>query len=136
MSITTDCWSNRTNNSFIVLTGHFYTDDLQLKSKVLAFSSFQERHTAVQIARIMTSKLRQLNILHKVNRIVCDGAKNLSKAIDLMNINAPRIWCTAHRLHLVITTGLALWPKKSKKKKDETEEGKSKKLHRNIILSA
>ena len=124
MSITTDFWSNRANTSFIVLTAHFCTTDLTLKSTVLAFSSFNHRHTSVEIARTITLKLRKLRVFHKVNRIVCDGAKNLSNALDMMNINAERIWCIAHRLHLVITKGLALWPKKSQRL-DGTPEGKT-----------
>jgi len=59
-------------------------------------------------------KLLELNILHKVNRIITDGAKNLSNAIASLGLNADHIWCIAHRLHLVVTNGLALWPKKKK----------------------
>jgi len=135
MSITTDFWSNRTNTSFLVLTAHYCTDDFNQKSKILTFSSFNQRHTSAQIARIITFKLRKLNVLNKVNRIVCDGAKNISNAIDSMNINCERIWCIAHRLHLVVTKGLCLWPKKSKKKIDATDQGETK-THCEIILSA
>jgi hypothetical protein len=126
ISVTTDFWSNRTNTAFLVLTAHYCTSDLNLKSKILTFSSFNHRHTAVQIARIIMFKLRNLHILHKVNRIVCDGAKNISNAIELMNIDCERIWCIAHRLHLVVTKGLALWPKKSKKQTDATKQGETK----------
>ena len=126
ISITTDFWSNRMNNSFIVLTAHYCINEFNLKSKVVAFSSFKHRHTSVQIARIITLKLRNLNILHKVNRIVCDGAQNLSNAINSMNIGVERIWCVAHRLHLVVTKGLAFWPKKSKKQTNETDNGETK----------
>ncbi|CAF3363162.1 unnamed protein product [Rotaria socialis] len=113
ISITTDFWSNRSNRCFLVITGHYYKPDFELKSQVLDFSSFDQRHTSSEIAKIITCKLRKLNILHKISRIVCDGAPNLAKAIDEMNISAKRIWCIAHRLHLVLTNGLALWPKKS-----------------------
>ena len=126
ISITTDFWSNKTNTSFIVLTAHYCTDHLTPKSKILTFSSFNQRHTSAQIARIITSKLHKLQILHKVNRVVCDGAKNISNAIDSININCERIWCIAHRLHLVVTKGLCLWPTKSKKKTNLTNQGEIK----------
>lgn len=119
ISITTDFWSDRSNTSYMVLTGHYFINNLELQSKVLAFSSFRHRHTSNQIAKTILSKLRKLQILHKINRIVCDGAKNLTNAIDNLLIGSQRIWCIAHRLHLVITTGLALWPKPSKKKPNE-----------------
>ncbi|CAF2776273.1 unnamed protein product [Rotaria sp. Silwood2] len=113
ISIITDFWCNRSNRCFIVITGHYYKPDHELKSQVLDFSSFDQRHTSSQIGKLITCKLRKLNILHKISRIVCDGAPNLTNAIDKMNISAKRIWCIAHRLHLVLTNGLALWPKKS-----------------------
>ncbi len=102
------------NRSFLVITGHYCTNDHQLKSKIFSFCSFDYRHTSDQIAKIVKKKLLELNILHKVNRIITDGAKNLSNAIASLGLNADHIWCIAHRLHLVVTNGLALWPKKKK----------------------
>lgn len=32
-----------------------------------------------------------------------------------MDLDADHIWCIAHRLHLVVTNALALWPKKKRK---------------------
>lgn len=93
-------------------------DDFELKSKILDFSSFDHRHTAVRIAGLLTMKLRKLGILRKIDRITNDEAKNLTNAIDILGIDTERIWCIAHRLHLVVTNGLALWPKKSQKKKN------------------
>ncbi|CAF1308555.1 unnamed protein product [Rotaria sordida] len=63
-----------------------------------------------------------LNILHKINRIVTDGAPNLSRAISLININAQHIWCIGHRLHLAVTNALALWPKKRKQNVGELNQ--------------
>ncbi|CAF1426303.1 unnamed protein product, partial [Rotaria sp. Silwood1] len=65
-----------------------------------------------------------LNILHKINRIVTDGASNLSKAVSLIKTNAQHIWCIGHRLHLAVTNALALWPKKQKRNIDESNQGK------------
>ena len=124
VSITTDFWSDIHNRSFLVLTTHSCSETFELKSEIIDFSSFPYRHTAVEITRIVTRKLMALNIFHKVNRIVCDGAPNLVRAISLMNINAERVWCIAHRLHLLIASGLALWPKKKKKNADNPTDGK------------
>ena len=128
ISITTDFWCNRSNRCFLIITGHYYTSNDQLKSQVLDFSSFDQRHTYSQIAKLITWKLRKLNIFHKITRIVCDGAPNLTKAIGEMNINGKRIWCIAHRLHLVLTKSLALWPEKSKNTDNSGDEGKRTKL--------
>ena len=115
IAITTDFWSDRSNRSYLVITGHYYTSDHQQKSKVLTFCSFNYRHTSEQIAKILKKKLQDLKILHKVNRIISDGARNLSSAIKIMDLDADHIWCIAHRLHLVVTNALALWPKKKRK---------------------
>ncbi len=99
MSITTDFWTNPSSRYFIVITGHYYSTDFQLNSKVLFFSTFDERHTASQISRTITFKLRQLNLLHKVNRVVCDGARNIVSAIGTSHLTIEN---SAHVLEIQI----------------------------------
>ncbi|CAF1316678.1 unnamed protein product, partial [Didymodactylos carnosus] len=113
INITCDFWSNRLNKSFFVMTGHWLTTDIVLKSKILHHSSFNRRHTSHYITKILTSVLKKLKILDKVNCIVIDGAANMVKAVRDMPVVIPRLWCTAHRLHLTLTNGLALWSKKN-----------------------
>ncbi|CAF1535425.1 unnamed protein product [Adineta ricciae] len=127
LSITTDFWSDRTNTSYTVLTGHYFVNNLELKSKVLSFSTFPHRHTSVQICQTISSELRKFQILHKITRVVCDGAKNLTNAIDGLYIGSERIWCIAHRLHLVVATGLALWPKSPNKQTGDINSSSSNK---------
>ena len=126
MVITLDFWSDRINRACLVVTGHFYDRDYQLKSTILACCSFGYQHTSHKIATILKKKLQDFNILHKVNRIVKDGAPNLSKPISLMDINAEHIWCTAHRLHLAVTHALALW---SKREKNFAQRNKGEKIN-------
>lgn len=111
VSITADFWTDRNCRSFLVITGHYCTNDFQLKSKVLSFSQFFHRHTSEKIASYLNAKLKALDIERKVNRIVTDGANNIKHAIELLDIDAKRLWCVAHRLHLVIINGLGLWSK-------------------------
>ena len=124
MSITTDFWSDRNNRCYIVITGHYYESDFQLKSKVLMFSTFDERHTAAQISRKVTCRLRQLKVLHKIDRVVSDGASNIVNTIDHLNFGGQRIWCIAHRLHLVLTNSFALWLKKSNNNNNMSDSGR------------
>ena len=124
LSITTDFWSDRLNKSYLVITGHYYTGEHKLKSTVLCFSSFNYRHKSENIANFIHGKLQGLGILNKVNRIVSDGAKNLSSAFNILNLNSDHIWCVAHRLHLLVTSALALWPKPKKPAVDEFNQGK------------
>ena len=128
MSITTDFWSDRNNRCYFVIPRHYYESDFQLKSKVLIFSTFDERHTAAQISRKMTRRLPQSKVLHKIDRVASDGASNVVNAIDHMNFNAQRIWCITHRLHLVLNNSLALWPKKSNNNNSVSDSSKRKKM--------
>ena len=135
ISLTCDFWTNRNSKSFFVITGHFISTDFELKRTVLDFSHFPERHTADQIANTLRSKLQNLKILDRVVSVTCDGAKNLEKALPNAGV-ADRVWCLAHRLHLVIANGLGLWlsekdkAKRSKKvfKKNVTEMTNKRRL--------
>lgn len=124
LSITTDFWSDRLNKSYLVITGHYYTSHHTLKSTILCFSSFNDRHKAENIANMIQGKLEELGIFHKVKQIVSDGAKNLSNAFNLLDKRSGHIWCFAHRLHLMVTSALALWPKQKKANAADSNEGK------------
>ena len=41
-------------------------------------------------------------------------AMEVLNAIDELDLNARRIWCVAHRLHLTIANALGFWKQKSK----------------------
>jgi hypothetical protein len=119
ISITTDFWSNRKMRSFLVITGHYFNvNDFNLQSKVLDFSTFDFQHTANEISTILQTKLIELNIADKVIRVTADGAPNMVRAIDDLELNAKRIWCFAHRLHLTIVNAFGFWVTK---KADEQE---------------
>jgi hypothetical protein len=42
--------------------------------------------------------------------VTCNGASNMKKAFDKFT-NIDRIWCLAHRLHLIVTNALGFWLK-------------------------
>lgn len=113
ISITTDFWWNRKVRSFLAITGHYFNvNDFNLQSKILDFSTFDFQHTAKEISKILQKKLMELNIANKVIRVTADGAPNMVRAIDDLELNAKRIWCFAHRLHLTIVNAFGFWVKK------------------------
>jgi hypothetical protein len=128
ISITMDFWSNRQMRSFLVITGHFFKPDgYHLHSTVLNFSTFDKQHTSVEISRILEAKLKELNILEKVVCVTCDGARNMIRAINDMDLGLKRVWCVAHRLHLMITNAFGFWiKKKDDGEEDTTSEEKGK----------
>ncbi|CAF1146537.1 unnamed protein product [Rotaria sp. Silwood1] len=119
LSITLDFWSNRKNESFLCITGHWMNNSLDSISKIIDFSCFNERHTAIEIAKVLREKMIDLGVYEKVFCITCDGAENLVLACELLNEDIFRIWCYAHRLHLVVINGLGFWMSDKKKHTDE-----------------
>lgn len=122
LSITLDFWTDRRMKCFLDVTGHYIPNDtVEIKSTILDFSIFNHQHTASHIFQVLRFKLQRLGILHKIVRVTCDGAKNMVNAVDGLGSNARRIWCVAHRLHLVVTNALGFWLKK-KRNKDESDK--------------
>jgi nitrogen-specific signal transduction histidine kinase len=65
-----------------------------------------------------------LNILEKVISVTCDGAKNRVNAFDSFDPSIQRLWCVAHKIHLVVCNGLEML-KNSKaisSQRDSTDE--------------
>jgi hypothetical protein len=115
ISITIDFWSNRQMRCFLAITGHYFDrNSYNLHSTVLNFSTFDQQHTSIEISRILNAKLEELNIMHKVVRVTCDGASNMVRAIDDMEFDLKRVWCVAHRLHLTVTNAFGFWILKKK----------------------
>ena len=121
MALTSDFWSDRHKNSFLTITGHYLDSDMNPKSTILHFQSYDKRHVALDIATEVRNRLRDLGIDQKVTSVTCDGAKNMQNAFDMFD-KVDRFWCAAHRLHLTLCNGLALW-KKFKKDREETTNG-------------
>jgi hypothetical protein len=107
--LSADFWCNGRGESFLCITGHWLTDDINSVSKIIDFSVFNHRHTAIDIARIVKEKLVALDIYEKIICITCDGAENMVLACYFLNDDIPRIWCYGHRLHLVVINGLGFW---------------------------
>ena len=110
LSITLDFWSNRRNQSFLCINGHWYTDSID--------SVFGNRHTGGEISKVIKEKLMTLNIYEKIICITCDGAENMVLACELSGENFIRIWCYAHRLHLVVINTMGFWITKNKLNSD------------------
>ncbi|CAF1564257.1 unnamed protein product, partial [Adineta ricciae] len=142
ISITTDFWSDLTGVSYLVLTGHYITDDFVLNSTTLRFSSFLTRHYSHSIGTEIEKQLVELKLFDKVASITCDAAPNMVKMFDYFSrSDISRIRCQAHLLHLIICNGLCVWSNKKKKNTiDETsidpEERLSQSLKKVNILDA
>ncbi|CAF3271287.1 unnamed protein product [Rotaria sp. Silwood2] len=112
IAITTDFWSDKKQNSYLVLTGHYVDDQFIQKTTVLKFSTFSKRHYSPVIGREIEKQLTELGIFDKVTTITCDGAPNMVGLFDyLSRTDIDRIQCMAHKIHLIICNGLGIWLK-------------------------
>ncbi|CAF3450064.1 unnamed protein product, partial [Rotaria sp. Silwood2] len=93
LSITLDFWSIRKSESFLCITGHWTTNSFDPISKIIDFSSFNTRHTAIEIAKVLKEKLIALNIYEKFLCITTDSAPNIVLACELLNDEIFRFWC-------------------------------------------
>ncbi|CAF3435850.1 unnamed protein product, partial [Rotaria sp. Silwood2] len=114
IGLTLDFWSSRSCISYLCVTGHYYKNQMEFNSKIIHFSSFNERHNATNIARCLKDSLTALEIYDKITAITCDGGENLVAACKKLDRFIKRIWCCTHRLHLVIVNALGLWNKEQK----------------------
>ncbi|CAM2718545.1 unnamed protein product [Rotaria socialis] len=110
IAITTDFWSDKKCKSYLVLTGHFITDDFKSTSMILQFSSFDKRHFSDLIGKEIEKQLTDLNIFHKITTITCDNAPNMLGLFQhLSRADIQHIPCMAHLLHLIVCNGLGIW---------------------------
>lgn len=80
---TADIWTNK-SSSFMGVTIHFFDENLERKSNLLAFRRFFGRHTHQAVAEIIMNIHREFNIKRtKVTHIVTDGASNFRKAFKV-----------------------------------------------------
>ena len=123
IAITTDFWTDQKAVSYICLTGHFFSQTFDLKSKVLVFAPYHERHTAVNISSELELHLKNLKIYDKTTSITCDGASNMRASFRSITKNIKRVQCFAHKLHLIICNALGLWVRTQKQKDEEVAAG-------------
>ena len=124
LAITTDFWTDHKSMSYVCITGHFFDEHSDLKSRVLVFAPFRDRHTSDNISSELELHLKNLKVYDKVTTITCDGASNMRASFKSLRKNIKRVQCLAHKLHLIICNGLGMWIKMKEQKSQETSKGR------------
>ena len=57
-----------------------------------------------------TQSIDRLGFLNAVTTVTCDGASSTNKSFQNFT-HIDRLWCLAHRLHLIVTNALDFWLK-------------------------
>lgn len=100
LSLSTDGWTSRNNESYIAIVAHFIDEDTKLQSALLGCINYNERHTSQNLCDFMKSVMAEWQISHKVAAIISDNAANILSAVRLGEWRS--IACFAHSLNLVV----------------------------------
>lgn len=106
--ITTDLWTSRVTESYIAVTGHYITQELEFKTVLLGCCNFSGSHTAANIASELDAILNRWNLKGKVNFAITDNAANIVKGIKEC-LGIKHFGCFAHTLNLLVDDALKLW---------------------------
>ncbi|CAH2101073.1 unnamed protein product [Euphydryas editha] len=107
MCIAVDCWTSRTLQPYMAITGHFINKTtLDFKSILVQCSLLDGTHTGENIAQAISSAICEWNLTGKINFFVTDNAPNMLNAANILGY--PHYGCYAHTLNLIAQNALAL----------------------------
>ena len=116
ISVTSDIWTNQSNDPFTCVTSHYTDSNWKLKKKVLGFRIIYHPHDGPAIYESMTSVFREYNVQNKIFSITFDNASNNTSAIDLFTRTVRggplneifHVRCVCHIINLIVQDGLTL----------------------------
>lgn len=103
ITLTSDIWTDVTNQSYLGITTHFLINDNQLASNNIGVIPLTERHNSDYIGKMFLSTLSSFEINPtKISAIVTDSAPNVVKAVVDKFGYSKHIPCFAHLLAHVV----------------------------------
>jgi hypothetical protein len=101
VALTHDSWTSLATESYSCFTGHFISNDWQMRSVVMQTLKIEGQHTAVNIAQeILDCKSKWIDHTHEPV-MVTDNAANERKAIE-QELEWVRFGCYGHRINLMV----------------------------------
>ena len=101
ISLTTDTWTrSMCSESLMSLTGHWILSDWTWQLAVLQTSHLLGSHTAAHIKDTMRGMLDNWSLASKVHAVLCDNGKNVTKAMDDVQIEL--LGCMVHTVQLAV----------------------------------
>ena len=98
---TTDAWTSRAKDSYISLTLHFVTKELEMKSCMLEIDHLPGSHSGQALAERIRSLILDWKLnLNNCSMMVTDNGSNMVLASKLLGVE--HMSCFAHSLHLVV----------------------------------
>lgn len=109
VGLTCDMWTSQATQGYITATGHYITQEWQLKHCVLATRRITEKHTGEHIYSSLLSIEKEFGIDGKVAGLTSDNASNMKSAGSKHSFCTgveSHIQCFAHTLQLAIGDAL------------------------------
>ncbi|CAK1584794.1 unnamed protein product [Parnassius mnemosyne] len=105
--LTVDCWTSRSMDAYIAVTGHFiHTETLEFISVLIQCSALGGSHTSANISEELKKITESWDIKEKVNFFVTDNASNMVNAAN--ELQWDHFGCYVHKLNLIVQEGLNL----------------------------
>ena len=118
VSVTSNLWTNQSNEPFTCVTSHYTDSNMKLRKKILGFCKILHPHDGPSIYDSLTSVFREYEIQSKIFSITFDNASNNKSAINLF-VRTIRegplseifhVRCMCHIINLIVQDGLKLIP--------------------------
>ena len=102
-SMTCDNWTDVTNLSYLGVTIHYITEQVEMKSGCVGVFPLSENHTSQYLGECLNSVIEDFNLdKSKIMAVVTDSAANIKKAVHDTLGRDKHLSCFAHTLsHLV-----------------------------------
>ncbi|XP_063743762.1 E3 SUMO-protein ligase ZBED1-like [Eleginops maclovinus] len=107
VSLTTDSWTALTTESYVTVTCH-YMLEWEMRSAVLQTKAMPERHTADNLANVLSNARDHCGLTGKVTACVHDNASNIVLANSQAGLGWDSQPCFAHTLQLATNDGFKL----------------------------
>ena len=106
--VTSDEWTSRATQGYSARTLHWVDSDWELRSLLLDFPHYPDRHTGENLCESLESMAETWGLDERFAALVTDNAPNAVKSVRLLAMRNPliariaRLRCLAHTLQLIV----------------------------------
>lgn len=107
-SLTCDNWTDITNQSYLGVTIHYLTEELEMKSGCIGVFPLHKNHTAEYLAYSLNTVIQNFNLNNsKITAVITDSAANIKLAIEKTIGKHKQLFCFAHILSHIVSDALS-----------------------------
>ncbi|XP_071569776.1 zinc finger BED domain-containing protein 4-like [Temnothorax nylanderi] len=110
-SLTCDNWTDNTNQSYLGVTIHYLTEEIEMKTGCIGVFPLHKNHTAEYLADSLNTVIEQFQLdRSKITAIITDSAANIKLAIEKTIGKHRQLSCFAHILSHIVPDALISIP--------------------------